>query len=119
MENGEPQQETYRGTINRFHHKEKPAEIKHEYVVQEERRKIDSGFHNELDNLKAARAHYIYREELDANGAALEIYESYLLCLKDPKTVKHETRHGLLSIILEDRDEQISYSITVEERDLL
>ena len=119
IEDFEAQQDTYRGTINRVHHKEKPSELVPVYIVQEERRKVESGFYNELDSLIAARAHYIYREGPAANGAAQEIYESYLLGLKNSKTIKHETRQGLLSIILEDRDEQMSYSITVEERHLL
>ena len=119
IEDFEVQQDTYRGTINRIQHEEKPSELVRVYVVQEERRKVESGLYNELDSLIAARAHSIYREELDANGAAQEIYESYLLRLKHPKTIKHETRHGLLSIILEDRDEQILYSITVEKRHLI
>ena len=117
-EDFEPQQDTYRGIINRIHHKEKPSELVPVYIVQEGRRKVDSGFYNELDSLIAARAHHIYREGLAANGAAQEIYESYLLGLRNAKTIKHETRHGLLSIILEDRDKQMSYSITVEERQL-
>ena len=89
------------------------------YVVQEERRKVESGFYNELDSFVAAKVHYIYRDVVAANRAAQEIYERYVLSPEHPKTVKHETRHGLLSIILEDRDEQMSYLITVEERHLL
>lgn len=119
VEDGEAQQETYRGTINIFHHKEKPAVIIPVYVVQEERRKVESGFYNELDSLVAARVHYIFKDVVVANRAAQEIYESYILSREQLKTVKHETRHGLVSMILEDRDEQISYSITVEKRDLL
>lgn len=135
VEDFEPQQETYRGTINRVHHKEKPLlpfTMRNEpgmeqrpagsfplYVVQEERRKVESGFCNELDSLIAARVHYIYRDVVAANWAAYEIYEGYRLGLEYAKTVKHETKHGLVSIILEDQDEQMSYSITVEKRDLL
>ena len=117
VEDGEAQQETHRGTINMVHHREKPAEIIPVYV-QEARRKVESGFYNELDSLIAAKVHYIYRDVVAANRGAQEIYEGYVLSPEQPKPVKYETRHGLLSI-LEDRDEQMSYLITVEERHLL
>lgn len=118
-EDGEPQQETYRGVIDRIRHEEKPAEIFPVYVVQEERRKVETGFYNELDSLIAAKVHCIYRDVVAANRAAQEICETYILSPEHPKTIKREIRHGLMSIILETRDEQMSYSITVEKRHLL
>ena len=116
VDDGEVQQETYRGTINRIHHEEKTAENPPVYIVQEERRKVQNGSYN---GLIAAKVHYIYRDVLAANRAAQDLYESYILSREQPKTVKHETRHGLMSMILEDRNKQVSSSITVVKRHLL
>ena len=140
VEDYEVQQETYRGTINRFQHQEKPwspfitrsepriiqgqAESSQVYVVKEERRltmrpsEIGNTFSSELGDLIESNVHNIYREENDANGAAVAIYEG-LLDLEFSKTVKAENNYGLMSIKVDDHDEKVSYLITVEKRQLL
>ena len=118
-EDGERDQETYRGVIDRIRHEEKPAEVFPVYVVQEERRKVETGLYNELDSLITAKVHYIYRDVVAANRAAQEIYNAYISSPERPRTVKRDIRHGLMSIILEDRNRQISCSITVVEQHLL
>ena len=127
VEDYEVQQETYRGTINRVHHQEKPslpstrrgeprvvqgqAESSHVYVVKEERR---------LSNqLMSFRVHNIYREEIAANNAAQELCEIHLPFQRDATTVKHRTRQGLVSILLKDRHDHMEYWISVEKRQLL
>ena len=126
VEDYEVQQETYRGTINRVHHQEKPwspfitgsepravqgrAESSQVYVVKEERRRS-----NELLN---SRVHKIYREEVAANNAAQELYESHLPFQIDPKTVMQKTRQGFVSILLTDRHDRMQCWIAVERRQL-
>lgn len=127
VEDYEVQQETYRATINRVHHQEKPrspsitrgeprivqgqAKTSHVYVVKEERR---------LSNqLMSFRVHKIYREEVAANNAVQELYESHLPFQRDATTVKHKTRQGLVSILLKDRHDHMEYWISVEKRQLL
>ena len=139
VEDYEVQQETYKGTINRFQHQEKPwspyatrsepritqgqAESSHVYVVKEERRlttrpsEIGNTFSSELGDLIESKVHTIFREEDDANGAAVIIYDG-LRALGFPKTSKAENIHGLMSIKVNDLDEKVSYLITVEKRQL-
>ncbi len=141
VEDGEVQQETYTGTINRVQHYEKPslpfimrnepqlgqrqAESSHVYVVQEERRLtlrsrgVENSSCSGIGNFKAFRLHYIYRDGDAANEAAQAVYEELFPYLANPKIVEHKNRHGLASIILEDQDEHMSYKITVEKRQLL
>ena len=134
VEDYEVQQEIYRGTINRIKHMEKPwspyvtrsdpriiqgqAESSHVYVVKVQLSEIGSHFCSELVDLIGSKIHNIYREREAANGAALNIYEEFL-DLEFPITVKDETKHGLVSIKVDDHDEKVSYLITVEKRELL
>ena len=59
--------------------------------------------------------HNIYRERDAANGAVLNFYEE-LMESEFPNTMKVENKHGLVSIEIE---EEVSYFITVEKRELL
>ena len=73
---------------------------------------IGDAFSCELGDLIEFKVHNIYREEDDANGAAVVIYEG-LMALEFPKTSKAENIYGLMSIKVDDHDEKVSYLIIV------
>lgn len=140
IEEGERDSETYTASIKRVQQKRpvavqprvqsaaqpKPrlAKPRYVYVVKEEQRmnvgEDDSqGFCNELGDLKAVDIHGIYLELDAANEYTREIYDSILESLgNEAETVTDTLEDSMATILVENREEMMTYSLTVERRSL-
>ena len=140
IEEGERDSETYTSSIKRVQQKRpvvvqprvqsaaqpKPrlAKPRYVYVVKEEQRmnvgEDDSqGFCNELGDLKAVDIHGIYLELDAANEYAREIYDCILESVgNEAENVTDTLENSMATILVENTEEMVTYSITVERRSL-